>query len=192
MKRKASRPAAIPPRSVRRIVLGVTGSIAASKAAELASLLVKGGLTVDVVMTAEAQKFVGPLTFTALTHRPVTTDLWDESQGGRPTHIELADAADLVLVAPATAHLIGQFAHGLAPDALTAILLATTAPVWIAPAMNGHMWEHPATQANVAILKARGVEFIGPDRGLLACGYEGLGRLWPVADIARRVLLSGH
>jgi len=181
-----------PPQPLRRVVLGVTGSIAACKAAELASLLVKGGLVVDVVMTAEAQRFVGPLTFTALTHRPVITDLWDESQGGRPTHIELADAADLVLVAPATAHLIAQYAHGLAPDALTAILLATTAPVWIAPAMNGHMWEHPATRANVALLESRGTSFIGPDRGMLACGYEGLGRLWPVADIARRVLPSGR
>jgi phosphopantothenoylcysteine synthetase/decarboxylase len=122
----------------------------------------------------------------------VITDLWDESQGGRPTHIELADAADLVLVAPATAHLIAQYAHGLAPDALTAILLATRAPVWIAPAMNGHMWEHPATRANVALLESRGVVFIGPDRGMLACGYEGLGRLWPVADIARRVLPNGR
>jgi phosphopantothenoylcysteine synthetase/decarboxylase len=187
MKRKA--PAR---RSVRRVILGVTGSIAAAKAAELASLLVKGGLEVDVVMTAEAQKFIGPLTFTALTHRPVITDLWDESQGGRPTHIELADAADLVLVAPATAHLIAQYAHGLAPDALSAILLATRAPVWIAPAMNGHMWAHPATRANVALLESRGVAFIGPDRGMLACGYEGLGRLWPVADIARRVLPSGR
>lgn len=176
----------------RRVILGVTGSIAAAKAAELASLLTKGGVEVDVVMTAEAQRFVTPLTFTALTRRPVVTDLWDESLGGRPTHIELADAADLVLVAPATAHLMAQHAHGLAPDALTAILLATRAPVWIAPAMNGHMWSHPATQANVALLRERGVEFIGPDRGMLACGYEGLGRLWPVEEIARRVLPAGR
>lgn len=175
--------------SVHRMVLGVTGSIAATRAAELASRLTREGIQVDVVMTAEAQRFVGPLTFTALTHRPVITDLWDEAQGGKPTHIELADAADLVLVAPATAHLIAQYAHGLAPDALTAVLLATQAPVWIAPAMNGHMWSHPATQANVRVLQSRGVELIGPDRGMLACGYEGLGRLWPVEDIARRVLL---
>jgi phosphopantothenoylcysteine synthetase/decarboxylase len=143
-------------------------------------------------MTAEAQKFVGALTFTALTHRPVITDLWDEAQGGKPTHIELADAADLVLVAPATAHLIAQHALGLAPDALTAILLATRAPIVMAPAMNGHMWSHPATQGHVTLLQQRGVTFIGPDRGMLACGYEGLGRLWPVAQIAEHVLQSGR
>jgi phosphopantothenoylcysteine synthetase/decarboxylase len=170
------------------VLLGVTGSIAAAKAADLASLLAKSGAAVDVVMTAEAQRFVGALTFTALTHRPVTTDLWDEAQGGRPTHIDLADAASVVVVAPATAHLIAQHAHGLASDALTSILLATRAPVLMAPAMNGKMWTHPATEANVALLRKRGVEFIGPDRGMLACGYEGIGRLWPVEKIAQRVL----
>jgi len=174
----------------KRVVLGVTGSIAAYKAAEIASQLTQAGVLVDVVLTAEAQRFITALTFTALTHRAVVTDLWDEAQGGRPTHIELADGADLVLVAPATAHVLAQMAHGLAPDALTAVLLATRAPIWTAPAMNGKMWSHPATQDNVRLLKKRGVAFIGPEAGLLACGYEGLGRLWPVDQIVQRVLQS--
>ncbi|MDX6766930.1 MAG: flavoprotein [Candidatus Methylacidiphilales bacterium] len=173
-----------------RVVLGVTGSIAAYKAADIASGLTKAGVLVDVVMTAEARRFITPLTFTALTHRPVVADLWDEEQGGKPTHIELADAARLVIIAPATAHLIAQMAHGLASDALTSILLATRAPVTVAPAMNGKMWSHPATQDNVRLLKKRGVSFIGPEAGLLACGYEGLGRLWPADKIVSRVLQS--
>jgi len=127
------------------------------------------------------------LTFTALTHREVVTNLWDEEQPSRPTHIELADAADLVVIAPATANMLAKMAHGLADDALTAILLATKAPVLVAPAMNGKMWEHAATKANVEILISRGVEVIGPESGLLACGYEGVGRLWPVELIAARV-----
>lgn len=172
------------------MVLGVTGSIAAYKAADIASGLTKAGVEVDVVMTAEAQRFVTALTFTALTHRPVVTDLWDEAQGGKPTHIELADRADLVLVAPATANVLAQMAHGLATDALTSVLLATRAPVLVAPAMNGKMWSHPATQDNVRILKKRGVAFIGPEAGLLACGYEGLGRLWPADQIVQHVLHS--
>lgn len=171
----------------KRMILGVTGSIAAYKAAEIASSLSKSGIELDVVMTQDAQRFIGALTFTALTHRPVVTDLWDEVQPSRPTHIELADAADLILVAPATANVLARMAHGLADDALTAILLATKAPVLVAPAMNGKMWEHPATQDNVQVLKSRGVEFIGPESGLLACGYEGLGRLWPVEKIVGRV-----
>jgi phosphopantothenoylcysteine decarboxylase/phosphopantothenate--cysteine ligase len=167
----------------KRVVLGVTGSIAAYKAAELASSLVREGALVDVVMTSEARHFVGPLTFAALTHRPVVTDLWEEAQPERPTHIELADRADLVLVAPATAHILAQMAHGLAPDALTAVLLATPAPVVVAPAMNGKMWLHPATQANVTLLKSRGIRFLGPAEGVLACGYEGTGRMLEPVDI---------
>jgi phosphopantothenoylcysteine decarboxylase len=172
----------------KRIVLGVTGSIAAYKAAEIASSLTKLGFDLDVVMTKEAQRFITALTFTALTHRAVVTDLWDEEQPDRPTHIGLADAAHLILIAPATAHILAKMAHGLADDALGALLLATRARVLVAPAMNGKMWEHPATQANVQVLVSRGVEFIGPESGLLACGYEGLGRLWPVADIVDRVV----
>ena len=172
----------------KRIVLGVTGSIAAYRAADLASSLSKEGIEVDVVLTDEALRFITALTFTALTKREVYTRDNDGMRDGQPAHISLADRADLVVVAPATAHLIAQLAHGLAPDLLTSILLATPAPVIVAPAMNGKMWHHPATQDNVALLKKRGVEFIGPEAGLLACGYEGLGRLWPVAEISRVIL----
>ena len=165
------------------IILGVTGSIAAYKAADLASQLVKRGHDVHVVMTREATEFITPLTLQVLSKNPVTVDLFDEKESWRPGHIAMADAADLLLVAPATAQLIAQFAHGLAPDALTAMYLATRAPVLIAPAMNGKMWQHAATQANTATLRTRGVHFIGPDEGMLACGYEGVGRLWPVDGI---------
>lgn len=169
------------------IILGVAGSIAAYKAADLASQLVKRGHDVHVVMTREAAEFITPLTLQVLSKNPVTVDLFDEKESWRPGHIALADAADLLLVAPATAHLIAQFAHGLAPDALTAIHLATRARVLVAPAMNGKMWQHPATVENVATLRARGVRFIGPDEGMLACGYEGVGRLWPVEGILEAV-----
>lgn len=172
----------------QRILLGVTGSIAAFKAVELASLLTKEGFAVDVVMTAEAQQFIQPLSFAAITHEPVVTNLWDEHRSTGPTHIGLADRASLVVIAPATAHILAQMAHGLASDALTSVLLATEAPVIVAPAMNGKMWLHTATQANVATLKSRKVEFIGPEAGMLACGYQGIGRLWPVAQIAQRIL----
>jgi phosphopantothenoylcysteine synthetase/decarboxylase len=171
----------------KRIVLGVTGSIAAYRAADLASLLAKDGHEIDVVLTDEALRFITPLTFEALTRRAVYTRDNDGMRDGQPAHISLADRADLVVVAPATAHLIAQFAHGLAPDLLTSLLLATPAPVLLAPAMNGKMWNHPATRDNVNLLRKRGVNFIGPEAGLLACGYEGIGRLWPVAEIAREI-----
>ena len=124
-----------------------------------------------------------------MSRQPVVTDLYDEEEGWKPTHIRLADEADLLLIAPATANVIAKMAHGLAEDALTCIALALNpkARVLIAPAMNGKMWSHPATQANVATLANRGVDFIGPEEGLLSCGYEGLGRLWPVEQIVERV-----
>jgi phosphopantothenoylcysteine synthetase/decarboxylase len=170
------------------IVLGVTGSIAAHKAADLASLLTKQEFAVRVVMTADAQKFITPLPFKTLSRHPVVTNLYDEEAGWQPTHIKLADEADLLLIAPATAQVIARLANGFADDALTCIALALNpqAKLLIAPAMNGKMWLHPATQANVALLKSRGAEFIGPDEGLLSCGYEGVGRLWPVEKIAER------
>src|SRR6267154_5213005 len=160
----------------RKIVLGVTGSIAAHKAADLASLLAKAKCDVRVVMTADAQRFITPLPFKTLTRHPVVTDLYDEDEGWKPTHIELADAADLLLIAPATANVLAKLANGLADDALSCIALALNpkAKILIAPAMNGKMWLHPATQRNIADLKARGVEFIGPEKGMLSCGYEGL------------------
>ena len=170
----------------KTVVLGVTGSIAAYKSAELASLLVKQGHDVFVVMTKDAAEFVTPLTLQTLSKNPVTTSFYDEKENWRPGHIELADRASLVLIAPATANIIAELAHGLAGHPLAAIALATRAPILIAPAMNGKMWEHPATKENVEKLKSRGVEFIGPEAGMLACGYEGLGRLWKVDDIAFR------
>jgi phosphopantothenoylcysteine decarboxylase/phosphopantothenate--cysteine ligase len=168
----------------KTIVLGVTGSIAAYKAADLTSLLVKKGHDVHVVMTESARRFITPLTLQTLSKHPVTTDVFDEQEGWCPGHIELADRADLLLVAPASAAALARLACGLADDAITCIALATRAPVLIAPAMNGKMWSHPATVQNTETLRTRGVHFIGPDEGLLACGYEGAGRLWPVDDIA--------
>jgi phosphopantothenoylcysteine decarboxylase/phosphopantothenate--cysteine ligase len=170
----------------RTIVVGVTGSIAAFKAADLVSKLVKRGHEVHVAMTAAAAQFITPLTFQTLSRNPVLGSVFDEKDGWRPGHIDLADRADLFLIAPATANTIAALAHGLAHDALTEIALATEAPLLIAPAMNGKMWKHPATQANVALLQTRGVHFIGPEEGLLACGYEGLGRLWNVEEIITR------
>jgi phosphopantothenoylcysteine decarboxylase len=170
----------------KSIVLGVTGSIAAYKSAELASLLVKQGHDVFVVMTHDAAEFITPLTLQTLSKNPVTTSFYDEKENWRPGHIQLADRASLLLIAPATANIIAELAHGLAGHPLAAIALATRAPILIAPAMNGKMWENAATQENVAMLKSRGFEFIGPEEGMLACGYEGLGRLWKVDDIAFR------
>jgi phosphopantothenoylcysteine decarboxylase len=174
--------------ATRNIVLGVTGSIAAYKAVELTSQLTKDGFDVRVVMTADARRFITPLAFKTLSRHPVVTDLYDEEEGWKPTHIRLADEADLLLIAPATANVIAKMANGLADDALTCIALALNprAKLLLAPAMNGKMWLHPATQQNAATLKQRGAEFIGPEEGMLSCGYEGVGRLWPVDAIARR------
>jgi len=173
---------------MRRIIHGVTGSIAAYKAADLTSLLVKAGCDVTVVMTADALRFITALPFKTLSRHPVVTDLYDEFEGWMPTHIQLADAADLLLIAPATANTIAKLALGLADDALSCIALALNpeAKILIAPAMNGKMWLHPATRRNVRLLIQRGVQFIGPEKGELSCGYEGLGRLWPVEQIAKR------
>jgi phosphopantothenoylcysteine decarboxylase len=174
----------------KNIILGVTGSIAAHKAADLASLLTKQKCSVRVVMTADAQRFITPLPFQVLSRQPVVTDLFDADEGWKPTHIEMADQAGLLLIAPATANVIAKLAHGLADDALTCMALALNpkAKILIAPAMNGKMWLHPATQQNVKTLKARGAEFIGPDKGMLSCGYEGIGRMWPVEQVAARAL----
>jgi phosphopantothenoylcysteine decarboxylase len=178
----------------KNIVLGVTGSIAAYKAADLTSLLTKQGCDVHVIMTADALRFITPLAFKTLSRHPVVTDLYDEEEGWKPTHIKLADEADLLLVAPATANTLAKLAIGIADDALSCVALALNpkARLLLAPAMNGKMWLHPATQQNVATLKSRGVEFIGPEEGLLSCGYEGLGRLWPVEKVAQRALELLH
>lgn len=174
--------------SAARVILGVTGSIAAYRAADIASSLSKQGVEVDVILTDGGQKFITPLTFSALTHRSVVTNLWDEEQNQRPSHIQMADSADLALVAPASANVLARMTYGMADDALTSTLLATRAPILVAPAMNGKMWSHPATEHNVQVLKERGVRFIGPDEGMLACGYEGAGRLWPVTEIVAEVI----
>ena len=178
----------------RTIVLGVTGSIAAYRAADVASQLTKRGHSVHVVMTKEAQRFIVPLTLQTLSRHAVITDLFDEKIGWQPGHIDLADRADLLLIAPATAQIIAELSCGFANHALTAIALAARAPLLRAPAMNGKMWLHPATVENVARLRGRGAHFIGPEEGLLACGYEGVGRLWPVDGIveaACALLASG-
>ena len=170
------------------VLLGITGSIAAYKAADIASLLTKQGCSVTAVMTADAQEFITPLTLQTVTRNPVVASLYDEKQSWRPGHIHLADNADLLLIAPATANVLAKLAAGIADDALTAIALATRAPILHAPAMNGHMWAHPATVRNVETLRAWGHHFIGPDDGMLACGYEGTGRLWPVEGVVARAL----
>ncbi|MEI6676656.1 MAG: flavoprotein [Verrucomicrobiota bacterium] len=171
------------------IVLGITGSIAAYKAAELASQLVKQGHEVHAILTRAGAQFITPLTLQTLTRQPVVVSLEDEKQSWKPGHIELADRADLLVVAPATANVLGNFANGLAPDPLASIYLALPrhTPVLLAPAMNGKMWLHPATQRNVARLRADGCGFVGPVAGDLACGYEGVGRLAPVEEVLARL-----
>lgn len=176
------------PESNNCIVLGVTGSIAAYKAADLTSMLRKEGWDVHVAMTRHATGFITPLTLQTLSRNPVLVDVFDEKETWHPGHIELADRAALLAIAPATANIIAKLAHGIADDALLSIALATRAPILIAPAMNGKMWEHPATQRNVESLAKRGVHFIGPEAGMLACGYEGSGRLWPVQEIAAAIV----
>ena len=166
------------------IVLGITGSIAAYKAADLVSQLTRDGHETHCVMTQEATEFITPLTLQVLSHNPVLVSLKDEKQSWKPDHIDLADRADLFLIAPLSANTLGNLANGLAPNPLSSIYLATQARVLLAPAMNGKMWEHPATQRNVAQLKADGCRFLGPEEsGMLACGYEGAGRLVPVEEI---------
>ncbi|BDS06029.1 hypothetical protein NT6N_10690 [Oceaniferula spumae] len=170
------------------IILGITGSIAAYKAAGIASQLVKNGHEVHVVMTKAATEFITPLTLQVISQNPVLVSLEDEKQAWKPGHIDLADRADLLLVAPCSADTIGNFANGLAPDPLSSIYLATKAKVLIAPAMNGKMWLHAATQRNVSQLKSDGCHFIGPeDEGMLACGYSGPGRLMEESSILDQV-----
>ena len=176
------------PLSGKVICLGVSGSIAAYKAADLTSELRKLGAEIFVVMTESAEKFVSALTFSTLSRNPVSISLWEEGKSWQPGHIELADKIDLFLVAPATAQQVGNYANGLAPDLLGAIYLATKAKVMLAPAMNGKMYEHEAVQKNLEILKGRGVEIIEPVVGELACGYEGIGKLALVSEITETVL----
>lgn len=168
---------------MKTIVIGVTGSIAAYKACELVRLFVKAGHDVHVVMTEHAKEFVTPLTFRTLSRNPVPSALFGPAEEWKPGHISLAEAADMVIVAPATANIIAKMAHGIADDLLSSILLAVKAPVVVAPAMNTGMYENQATQANFAELKNRGVRFVEPGDGELACGTSGVGRLADPAEI---------
>ena len=175
--------------NAKRIVLGVTGGIAAYKAAELARLLVKQGVEVQVAMTEGAAHFITPTTMQALTGKPVLTSQWDESGNGM-AHINLSRSADAILVAPATADFIAKLAHGMADDLLSTMCLARNCPLLIAPAMNRQMWEHPATQRNIAQLRADGVTILGPDKGVQACGEEGAGRMLEAEQLAQAIIGS--
>ncbi|MBK9520111.1 MAG: bifunctional phosphopantothenoylcysteine decarboxylase/phosphopantothenate--cysteine ligase CoaBC [Rhodocyclaceae bacterium] len=167
----------------RRVVLGVTGGVAAYKAAELARLLVKEGAQVDVVLTSSGAQFVGAATFQALTGRPVWLALWDDRMDNAMAHIDLSRGADLILVAPATADFLGKLAHGLADDLLSTLCLARDCPLLVAPAMNRQMWHNPATQRNVQQLTADGILVLGPATGEQACGETGAGRMLEAADL---------
>lgn len=180
------------PSHPRRVLLGVTGGIAAYKSPDLVRRLMERGAEVQVVMTRGAREFVTELTFQAVSGRPVRTELWDKAAEAAMGHIELARWADEVLVAPATADFIARLAHGLADDLLTTLCLATQAPIAIAPAMNQAMWLHPATQANVTLLRARGVRVLGPAAGEQACGEVGPGRMLEPAEIAEQLAAGGQ
>lgn len=173
----------------KNIVLGVTGSIACYKAVDLASKLSQAGARVDVVMTESATKFVSPITFRSITHRPVVTDMFDPASELGIHHVAVAERADIVVVAPATADFIAKAANGLADDALGTTILATTAPILIAPAMDGHMYENIATQENLERLRGRGVSIAGPASGHLASGLSGKGRLLETPELLGHVAL---
>lgn len=175
----------------RKILLGVTGSIAAYKAVELVRLLVKNGDDVQVLMTEAATKFVTPLTFQTLSRNPVSVDSFAPIVAWKPEHVSLAESADLVLVAPVTANTLAKMRQGLADSLLTATLLATRAPIVVAPAMNTGMWEAAATQENLSVLRARGVEVLEPADGELACGARGSGRMMEPGEIVARVARIG-
>lgn len=160
------------------VVLAVCGGIAAYKAAALASALVQSGCGVTVCMTANAQRFVGPVTFRALTGRAVFTDAWETTGNADIHHLTLTERADLLIVAPATANILGKLAHGIADELVSALLLGSDCPILMAPAMNTRMWNHPATQRNLAFLRDEAkVHFVGPDEGWLACRTVGSGRM---------------
>jgi phosphopantothenoylcysteine decarboxylase/phosphopantothenate--cysteine ligase len=171
----------------RKIILGVTGGIAAYKAAELVRELVRSGAEVFVVMTHSAQAFITPLTFQTLSGNRVTSELFSLTEESEIGHISLADRAELLVIAPATANVIGKIAAGIADDMLTTIVMATKAPVLLAPAMNVHMWENPICQENIQKLRGRGLHFIDPEAGELACGYEGKGRLAEIPAIVEEI-----
>lgn len=174
----------------RRIVLGVTGGVAAYKAAELVRLLVKAGAVVDVVLTESATRFVGAATWQALSNRPVWTALWDDRMSNAMVHIDLTRGADALLVAPATADFIAKLVHGLADDLLSTLCLARDCPLLVVPAMNRQMWEHPATQRNIVQLMRDGVTLLGPVSGEQACGEFGAGRMLEAQEIFTALVAS--
>ncbi|MBW1882698.1 MAG: bifunctional phosphopantothenoylcysteine decarboxylase/phosphopantothenate--cysteine ligase CoaBC [Deltaproteobacteria bacterium] len=171
----------------RRILLAISGGIAAYKTPDLVRVLRRAGHEVRCALTPEAERFVTPLSLQAVSGAKVRRDLFDPGEEGEIDHIGLADWAELLLVAPCTANLMAKMAHGLADELVSTVLLATRAPVLVAPAMNLNMWSHPATQANHALLASRGVAFVGPDSGELACGWQGVGRLSDPERIAAAV-----
>ena len=173
--------------SSRRVLLGVTGGIAAYKAAELARLLMRNNVEVRVAMTDAATRFVTPATFQALTGQPVATDLWDASFPNNMAHIELSRGADAIVVAPASADFLAKLAHGLADDLLSTTCLARNCPLLVAPAMNREMWDNPATQRNVAALRADGITVLGPAAGDQACGEVGMGRMLEPEELLQAV-----
>lgn len=172
----------------RRLLLGVTGGIAAYKVAELARLLIRNNVEVRVAMTESATRFVGPATFQALTGQPVATDLWDASFPDNMAHIELSRSVDAILVAPASADFMAKLAHGIADDLLSTVCVARNCPLLVAPAMNVEMWENAATQRNVATLRADGITVLGPAPGDQACGEVGMGRMLEPEEILQSVL----
>ena len=176
----------------KKLILGVTGGIAAYKSADLCSKLTGAGFDVHVIMTASAQQLITQRCFLTLSRNPVICSLWDVPDW-KPEHIELSESADLCVVAPCTANFIGKYTHGIADDALTTTALAFTGTMLLAPAMNCRMWRSPAVQDNCAILRKRGVYFIGPENGRLACGDNDIGRMSEVPDIVAEIqrLLSG-
>lgn len=187
MAAEASQPDVAP---TREVLLCVTGGIAAYKSADLASKLTQAGIGVTVAMSQAACQFIQPLTFQSLTHRPVYTRLWTPRERFEIGHVSLTEQADLMIVAPATANILAKFAHGIADDLISTMGLAATdaCEILVAPAMNSRMWNAPATRANVKTLHDRGLQFIGPAEGNLACGDQGAGRMSEPADIFQRIL----
>jgi len=175
------------PHTNNRLLLGLTGGVAAYKAAELARMLIQSGVEVQVVMTQSACRFIGTATMQSLTGRPVFTDLWDDRVANNMAHIDLSRDADAILIAPASADFISKLAHGLADDLLSTLCLARKCPLLIAPAMNSQMWNHPATQRNLAMLRLDGVTVLDPDSGEQACGETGMGRMLEPSVLAEAV-----
>src|SRR5688500_16094615 len=175
------------PQGSKRLLLGLTGGVAAYKAAELARLLIRDGVDVQAVMTRSARRFVGTATLQALTGKPVFIELWDAAISNSMAHIDLSRTVDAILIAPASADFIAKLANGLADDLLSSLCLASDCPLLIAPAMNRQMWENPATQRNLAALRGDGVTILGPASGVQACGETGMGRMLEAHELAETV-----